>query len=118
MGQVDPPTPVKLRSTGRASALVHAFDTQNILHTEPIEFIKQYMDTTVGRVILNDALPQDMPYINGLLKKKGLAQLVQYCYLKFGLHVTVQMLHQVKNLPFLYATPPPISTVIDAMSIP
>ena len=27
-----------------------------------------------------------MPFINGLLKKKGLAQLVQYCYLKFGLH--------------------------------
>jgi len=34
------------------------------------------METTVGRVILNDHLPQDMPFINGLLKKKGLAQLV------------------------------------------
>ena len=30
-----------------------------------------------------------MPFINGLLKKKGLSQLVQYCYLKFGLQITV-----------------------------
>jgi DNA-directed RNA polymerase subunit beta' len=89
-----------------------------MLHTEPIEFVKQYMETTVGRVILNDQLPVDMPFINGLLKKKGLAQLVQYCYLKFGLVVTVQMLDQVKSLGFLYATRAGISIGIDDMVVP
>jgi DNA-directed RNA polymerase subunit beta' len=69
-------------------------------------------------VILNDQLPQDMPFINGLLKKKGLAQLVQYCYLKFGLVVTVQMLDQVKSLGFLYATRAGISIGIDDMVVP
>src|SRR6266700_4254398 len=118
MGEVETLTPIKLRYTGRVIDLVHAFDTQNILHTEPIEFVKQYMDTTVGRVIFNDHLPEDMPYINGLLKKKGLAQLVQYCYLKFGLHVTVQMLDEVKNLGFLYATRAGISIGIDDMVVP
>ena len=57
MGEVETLTPIKLRYTGRVIDLVHAFDNQNILHTEPIEFIKQYMETTVGRVILNDHLP-------------------------------------------------------------
>ena len=118
MGEVETLTPIKLRYTGKVIDLVHAFDTQNILHTEPIEFIKQYMDTTVGRVILNDHLPQDMPYINGLLKKKGLAQLVQYCYLKFGLQVTVHMLDEVKSLGFLYATRAGISIGIDDMVVP
>ena len=33
-----------------------------------------------------------MPFINGLLKKKGLQQLVQYCYLRYGLEKTVEML--------------------------
>src|ERR1019366_9284704 len=75
---------IKPRYTGRGIHLVHPFHTPKNIHTEPIEFIKQYMDTTVGRVILNDNLPEDMPFINGLLKKKGLAQLVQYGYLKFG----------------------------------
>ena len=118
MGEVETLTPIKLRYTGKVIDLVHAFDNQNMLHTEPIEFVKQYMETTVGRVILNDQLPQDMPFINGLLKKKGLAQLVQYCYLKFGLVVTVQMLDQVKALGFLYATRAGISIGIDDMVVP
>src|SRR5437868_5797445 len=118
MGEVETLTPIKLRYTGKVIDLVKAFDNQNLMHTEPIEFSKQYMDTTVGRVILNDVLPDDMPFINGLLKKKGLSQLVHYCYLKFGLSITVTMLDQVKALGFLYATRAGISIGIDDMIVP
>jgi DNA-directed RNA polymerase subunit beta' len=118
MGEVETLSPIKLRYTGRVIDLVHAFDTQNLLHTEPIEFNKQYMDTSVGRVILNDSLPEEMPFINGLLKKKGLTQLVQYCYLRFGLQTTVLTLDKVKELGFLYATRAGISIGIDDMVVP
>ncbi|HVT91232.1 MAG TPA: DNA-directed RNA polymerase subunit beta' [Bryobacteraceae bacterium] len=118
MGEVETLTPIKLRYTGKVIDLMKAFDNQNVLHTEPIEFVKQYMETTVGRVILNDALPEDMPFVNGLLKKKGLAQLVQHCYLKFGLATTVQMLDEIKKLGFLYATRAGISIGIDDMVVP
>ena len=118
MGEVETLTPIKLRYTGRVIDLTKAFDSQNVMHTEPIEFAKQYMETTVGRVILNDVLPKQMPFVNGLLKKKGLAQLVQFCYLKFGLQVTVQMLDEVKRLGFLYATRSGISIGIDDMVVP
>ncbi len=118
MGEVETLTPIKLRHTGRVVDLVHAFDNQNILHTQPIEFNKQYMDTTVGRVILNDVLPDSMPYINGLLKKKGSTQLVQYCYLHSGLQTTVTMLDEIKKLGFLYATRAGISIGIDDMVVP
>src|SRR5271166_548245 len=118
MGEVETLTPIKLRYTGKVIDLNKAFDNQNILHTEPIEFVKQYMDTTVGRVILNDVLPEEMPFINGLLKKKGLTQLVHYCYLKHGLSITVTMLDKVKNLGFLYATRAGISIGIDDMIVP
>jgi len=118
MGEVETLTSIKLRYTGKVIDLTKAFDSQNVVHTEPSEYVKQYMETTVGRVILNDNLPEDMPFINGLLKKKGLAQLVHYCYLKFGLHVTVGMLDQIKNLGFLYATRAGISIGIDDMVVP
>ena len=118
MGEVETLTPIKLRYTGKVIDLTKAFDSQNIMHTEPIEFVKQYMDTTVGRVIMNDHLPEQMPFINGLLKKKGLGQLVHYCYLKFGLTVTVGMLDEVNNLGFLYATRAGISIGIDDMVVP
>src|SRR5207245_6306818 len=118
MREVETLTPIQLHYTGKVIDRVHAFDSQNVLHTEPIEFIKQYMETTVGRVILNDHLPEDMPFINGLLKKKGPGQLVQYCYLRFGLQITVQMLDEIKNLGFLYATRAGISIGIDDMVLP
>jgi DNA-directed RNA polymerase subunit beta' len=118
MGEVETLTAIKLRYTGKVIDLTKAFDSQNIMHTQPIEFTKQYMDTTVGRVILNDVLPKEMPFINGLLKKKGLGQMVHYCYLKFGLPVTVPMLDEVKKLGFLYATRAGISIGIDDMVVP
>jgi len=118
MGEVETLSPIKLRYTGKVIELVHAFDNQNVLHSEPIEFNKQYMETTVGRVILNDVLPEDMPFINGLLKKKGLTQLVQYCNLRFGLATTVHMLDKVKDLGFHYATRAGISIGIDDMVVP
>ncbi|MEJ7605443.1 MAG: DNA-directed RNA polymerase subunit beta', partial [Bryobacteraceae bacterium] len=118
MGEVQTLSPIELRYTGRVIDLTKAFDSQNILRTEPVEYTKQYMQTTVGRVILNDVLPEEMPYINGLLKKKGLAQLVNYCYLQFGLQTTVKMLDEIKSLGFLYATRAGISIGIDDMVVP
>src|SRR5918996_920352 len=118
MGEVETLSPIKLRYTGKVIDLTKAFDSQNVIHTEPVEYNKQYMDTTVGRVILNDVLPEDMPYVNGLLKKKGLTQLVQYCYLNFGLQISVRMLDEVKALGFLYATRAGISIGIDDMVVP
>ncbi len=78
----------------------------------------QVINTTVGRVILNDALPEATPYVNGLLRKKGLQQLVQYCYLRFGLETTVHMLDAIKDLGFSYATRAGISIGIDDLIIP
>ena len=59
-----------------------------------------------------------MPFVNGLLKKKGLQQLVQSCYLKFGLEKTVEMLDSLKNLGFTYATRSGLSIGIDDLIIP
>ncbi len=118
MGEVETQTPITLRYTGKVIDLATAYDSQDVLHTEPVDYAKQDMETTVGRVVLNDILPDEMPFINGLLKKKGLTQLVQYCYLKFGLRTTVLMLDDVKDLGFLSATRAGISIGIDDMVVP
>ena len=59
-----------------------------------------------------------MPFVNGLLKKKGLQQVVQYCYLRFGLEKTVEMLDSLKDLGFLYATKSGLSIGIDDLIVP
>src|SRR3989454_1299539 len=117
-GEVETLTPIRYRYTGDVIDLTTAYDDQSILHTEVITRKKDFLNTTVGRVILNDHLPQEMPFINGLLKKKGLGQLVQYCYLKLGLEKTVKMLDEVKALGFTYATKAGISIGIEDLLIP
>src|SRR5205085_1875806 len=116
--EVETLTPIRLRYTGEVIDLTTAYDDQDVVHTEPIRFERQYINTTVGRVILNEHLSEGMPYINGLLKKKGIGQLVNYCYLRLGLETTVKMLDGVKQLGFQYATRAGLSIGIDDMVIP
>ncbi len=59
-----------------------------------------------------------MPYVNGLLKKKGIGQLINYCYLNLGLEVTVKTLDRIKELGFTYATRSGLSVGLDDMVIP
>ena len=117
-GEVELLTPIRMRYTGEVIDLTNAYDDQDVSHTEPVNLNKQFLHTTVGRVILNDHLPSDMPFINGLLKKKGVQALVQYGYLRFGLEKTVLMLDRLKELGFLYATKAGISIGISDMVIP
>src|SRR5216110_338240 len=117
-GEVETLSPIRLRYTGEVIDLVSAYDDQEVIHTEPINSDRAFLNTTVGRAILNDHLPTGMPYINGLLKKKGIGQLVSFCYLKYGLEMTVKMLDEVKELGFRFATRAGLSIGIDDMVIP
>src|SRR6202162_2288772 len=117
-GEVETLSPIRLRYTGEVIDLLTAYDDQEIIHTEPVNLERGFLNTTVGRAILNDHLPEGMPFINGLLKKKGIGQLVTYCYLRFGLETTVKMLDEGKDLGFRYATKAGLSIGIDDMVIP
>jgi DNA-directed RNA polymerase subunit beta' len=118
MGELETLTPIRLRYSGPLIDLTVARDDQAVLHTPVQEVERRIINTTVGRVIFNDSLPVAMPYINGLLKKKGLQQAVQYCYLHYGLEKTVHMLDSLKSLGFTYATRSGISIGINDLIIP
>src|SRR6187399_2381075 len=117
-GELETLTPIRLRFTGALLDLTTSRDDQDVLHTDSQEVQNRIINTTVGRVLLNDLLPKGMPFVNGLLKKKGLQQLVQKTYLDFGLERTVDMLDSLKNLGFTYATRSGLSIGIDDLIIP
>jgi DNA-directed RNA polymerase subunit beta' len=116
--EVETLSPIRLRYTGKMLDLTTAYDDQDLMHLDPVDCNKQYITTTVGRVILNDELPKGMPFVNGLLKKKGIGQLVNYCNQNLGLEVTVVMLDKIKALGFKYATVSGLSVGVDDMVIP
>ena len=117
-GELETLSPIRLRFTGQLLDLTTARDDQDVIHTDAQEVKGKIINTTVGRVLLNEQLPAGMPFVNGLLKKKGLQQLVQKTYLDFGLERTVDMLDSLKNLGFTYATRSGLSIGIDDLIIP
>ena len=116
--EVETLSPIRLRFTGDMLDLAVTRDDQDVIHADLVTVERKIINTTVGRVIFNQSLPKEMPFVNGLLKKKGLQQTVQYCYLKFGIEKTVEMLDSLKTLGFTYATRSGLSIGIDDLIIP
>jgi len=117
-GELETLTPIRLRISGELIDLTVSRDDQDVIHAEVQQVDKKIISTTVGRVLFNNSLPGDFPFVNGLLKKRGLQLLVQYGYRRFGLENTVTMLDGLKNLGFLSATQSGLSIGIDDLIIP
>ena len=117
-GYVETLTPIRFRLSGPYMDLAAGRDDQDVLHAPVRRVEREIVETTVGRVVFNEALPDEIPFVNGLLKKKGLQQLVEYSYLRCGHELTVRMLDRLKDLGFLYATRSGMSIGIDDLVIP
>ena len=109
---------IKLRFNGSFMNLSTYYDDQAVKVCPITEMRNELIDTTPGRIIFNSILPKGIPFINGMLKKKGLESLVFYAYLKVGLEPTVDMLDKIKELGFNHATFAGFSLGIDDFIIP
>ena len=80
----------------------------------------ELVETTVGRVLLYEILPEGVPFeaANCVMDKRALTRLVATCYEKAGRSKTVTFLDALKNLGFTHATQAGISISIDDMKVP
>jgi len=80
----------------------------------------EVVETTVGRVLLKEILPEEIPFrlINKVMKKSELANLIDYCYRYGGDKKTVLLSDRLKGLGYYYATLAGISISLDDMLIP
>ena len=79
---------------------------------------KWIKDTTTGRAIFNSILPDELNYVNKLIDKKLLTDIVNQCYLIAGNYKTVVFLDQLKELGFNMATYSGVSISISDVLIP
>ncbi|MCL2879079.1 MAG: DNA-directed RNA polymerase subunit beta', partial [Treponema sp.] len=63
-----------------------------------------YIVTSTGRLILNEELPPDIPFINYELKDKELRGLIEFIFAEKGSWTTVRMLDAIKSTGYRYAT--------------
>ena len=92
-----------------------AYD-QGIIHLQtPIRVFakKEIRNTTLGRVIFNEILPEDYPYDNSVQTSKQLKKVMANIFDMYGADVTVETADKLKNLAFEYETIASVSTAKD-----
>ena len=118
-----------------------AYQTKNIGLQNPIsvkvskeidgQVYTKFIKTTVGRLIFNEAIPQDIGFVpretplqqldlevDFLVTKKKLAQIVDYCYRAKGNTITAATLDKIKALGYKYSTISGLTTCVFDMHIP
>jgi DNA-directed RNA polymerase subunit beta' len=117
-GVIETQSKIKLRWRGDLLDLTLEHHNQDVMRAA-VRDVDRVIDTTAGRVILNERLTRDgLPFVNGTLKKKGLQSLVSFCHLRLGHEPTVLLLDDLKTMGFLYATRSGMSIGIDDMVTP
>ena len=108
-------------------AKIHVKITKNIEGKE----ISQIVETTVGRLIYNQGIPQDLgfvdrskeenicePEINFTVIKKNLGKIVAKSINKHGLSDTAELLDYIKATGFKYSTIGAITVSVDDVKVP
>ena len=75
-------------------------------------------ETTVGRVLFNEILPQTMPFINDTLVKANLQKIMAEVFTEHGQEATAVLVDDIKDLGFKYATESGISIGMDDLVVP
>lgn len=65
--------------------------------------IQKLIDTTTGRVLFNQVTPLEVPYINQLLTKRNLKQIISYVLKRSNFTVTAAFLDEIKELGFYWS---------------
>jgi len=77
-----------------------------------------YLVTSAGRVLFNEVVPAELGFINETMDKKRLENLVGDSYGQLGPEITSDLLDELKNLGFKYATQAGFTVGIDDVRIP
>ncbi len=67
------------------------------------QFDDKLIETTVGRVLFNEFVPDEAGYIDKLMTKKVLAQVISYIISQTDIPRAAQFLDEIKNLGFRWA---------------
>jgi len=80
--------------------------------------VTKMIDTTVGRVLFNRILPQEMIFVNKALEKNAVKDLIAQVYEICGQEVTTQVADAVKQIGFTYAMRSGITLAVSDIVVP
>jgi len=79
---------------------------------------RRIIDTSPGRALFNRAMPPEWRFVNRLLDKGGVNALINRVYRALGDEVTIDMVDNIKDIGFKYATISGVTVAVADLTIP
>lgn len=117
--QKDPPNhkPKLVRDANEAELAYHN-KVVTLHETIKVRYKGKIMETTVGRLIFNSVIPDELGYYNDVADKKALGRIVDQCYRKLGYAATAKLLDGLKEIGYAYSTKAGMTIAISDITIP
>jgi DNA-directed RNA polymerase subunit beta' len=78
----------------------------------------ELMETCVGRILFNQVLPEELQFINEIMDKKRLRNVVRECYRHLGTERTAILIDEIKKIGFTHLTNSGLSWGMDDLRVP
>jgi len=78
----------------------------------------EFLETTLGRIIFNNALPDDFPFKNELVNSRKIGDFIRNIIENYDNEITTEVLDKIKKIGFEYATLSGLSWGMDDLVVP
>jgi len=82
------------------------------------ELVDTIIETTIGRIIMNQHTPESAGFLNQLITKRALRDIIGDVYKKCGVHATAKFLDDIKNLGYRKAFEGGLSFNLSDVKVP
>ena len=115
LGTVDLRAPVRVRTDRPAAASAAGDGGESEAETPDAP---RLLETTVGRIVFNEALPDAIPFQNYTMDRPALRRLVALVYRELGGDATAEVVDRIKEVGFAYATRSGVTIAIHEIAVP
>ncbi len=99
-----------------------AFDLDEVGLHDPVKVPgvngSKVIETTVGRVLFNAVIPEDLRFVNKVMDRSAIRDVVTQVYERHGNDETAEVVDRIKNIGFMAATRAGVSISVDDVAIP
>src|SRR5438132_629814 len=108
------------RIFGDYAEVQSAYDMGIVTYHSPVKFPQNggVIDTTVGRVMFNAVLPEELRFINQVLDRGKIREIVTALFDRFGGEVTADVVDKIKTIGFAAATGAGVSISMNDVAVP
>ena len=108
------------RSFTNKTEAVAAFEADRITLHQPVmvRINGEMVNTTVGRLLFNEVLPEEIGFINRTVDKGDIKRITSKVHRLLGNRRTAEFVDQLKNMGYHYATLAGVSIAVDDVVVP